>query len=83
MVWGYVRSSHIKYKFHDYPTWAIIFSFVTMKNATEKYIRMNCIALTKATLANQIEPTSTFTLKGALCVVTDVGTRTAGALVDI
>ena len=83
MVWGYVGSSHIKYKFSQLSNLGNNFSFVTMKNATEKYIRMNCNALTKATLANQIEPTSTFTLKGALCVVTDVGTRTAGALVDI
>ena len=39
--------------------------------------------LTRAIQANHVKSTSTFTPKGALCVVTDVGTRIVGAFIDI
>ena len=47
------------------------------------YTRMKSNALTKASPANQIKSTSTFTPKGTMSVVADVGTRIAGALIHI
>lgn len=47
------------------------------------YYRMKSNTLTKASPANQIKSTSTFTPKGTVGVMTDLGTRTAGALIHI
>ena len=45
---------------------------------------MKSIPLTRAIQqVNHVKSTSTITLKGTLCVITDVGTRTVEALIHI